>query len=218
MHCYSPTLRKMPGSLRSGSHNPDLRSSRWYSGLCHLSETSGHSGSGSGAWNSEIQSSYKLSLENYHIILLCCQIYYYSAWNSEIQSPYKLSSENYHMIMLCCQIYHYSARNESKIFFFCKKLVDFNEVHFQEATLFTYMHFWIFSNICSAPIVPSFSVQWKSNEHTKHYVTQIMLTINWHYLLAEKNSRMHMKVKVAPCKYASLKSTGVSQKKCWILF
>ena len=44
-------------------------------------------------------------------------------------------------------------------------------------------------------IVPSFSVQWKSYESTKHYLTQILLAINWRYWQAGKNSRMRMKVR-----------------------
>ena len=43
-------------------------------------------------------------------------------------------------------------------------------------------------------IVPSFSLQWKSDESTKHYLTQMLLAINWRYLQAGKNSRMRTKV------------------------
>ena len=30
-------------------------------------------------------------------------------------------------------------------------------------------------------VVPSFSLQWNSDDSTKHYLTQILLAINWHY-------------------------------------
>ena len=36
-------------------------------------------------------------------------------------------------------------------------------------------------------IVPSFSLQWKSDESTKHYLTQMLLAINWRYSQAGKN-------------------------------
>ena len=41
---------------------------------------------------------------------------------------------------------------------------------------------------------PSFPLQWKSDESTKHYLTQMLLNINWRYWQAGKISRMHMKV------------------------
>ena len=37
----------------------------------------------------------------------------------------------------------------------------------------------------------SLSLQWKSDESIKHYLTQMLLIINWRY---GKNSRMHMKI------------------------
>ena len=33
---------------------------------------------------------------------------------------------------------------------------------------------------------PSFYLQWKSDESTKHYLTQMLLAINWHYWQAGK--------------------------------
>jgi hypothetical protein len=33
----------------------------------------------------------------------------------------------------------------------------------------------------AAPVVPSFSLQWKYDESTKHYITQMLLAINWYY-------------------------------------
>ena len=47
---------------------------------------------------------------------------------------------------------------------------------------------------CAAPVVPSFSLQWKSDESTQHYLTQMSLTINWRYWQAGKNSRMRIEV------------------------
>ena len=43
-------------------------------------------------------------------------------------------------------------------------------------------------------IVPSFSWQWKSNKSLKHYLTQMLLAINWHYSQVGKNLLMYMKV------------------------
>jgi hypothetical protein len=43
-------------------------------------------------------------------------------------------------------------------------------------------------------IVPSFSLQWKSDESTKHCFTQMMLDINWLYWQSGKKPRMRMKV------------------------
>ena len=43
-------------------------------------------------------------------------------------------------------------------------------------------------------IIPSFSLQWKSDKSTKHYLTQMLLAINWHYWQVRKSSCLHMKV------------------------
>ena len=40
----------------------------------------------------------------------------------------------------------------------------------------------------------SFSWQWKSGESTKHYLTQMLLAINWRYWQVRKDSRMFRKV------------------------
>ena len=65
-------------------------------------------------------------------------------------------------------------------------------------------------------IVPSFSFQWKSDESTKHYLTQILLAINWRYWQAGKKfTHAYQGSKVASCKRASLKSTRFSQKKMY---
>ena len=42
--------------------------------------------------------------------------------------------------------------------------------------------------------VPSFSLQLKSDESTKHYLIQMLLVINWRYWQARKHSRMLTKV------------------------
>ena len=39
----------------------------------------------------------------------------------------------------------------------------------------------------------SFSLQWKSDESTKHYLIQMLFAINWCYWQAGKNSHIHMK-------------------------
>ena len=41
---------------------------------------------------------------------------------------------------------------------------------------------------------PSFSLQWKSNESTKHYLSQVLLVINWRYWQEGKISRMQIRV------------------------
>ena len=69
------------------------------------------------------------------------------------------------------------------------------------------------SCFCSAPVVPSFSLLWKSNESTKDNLTQMLLAIKWHYWQGGK--KIHACVwrfKVASCKRASLKSTRFSKK------
>ena len=38
------------------------------------------------------------------------------------------------------------------------------------------------------------SLQWKSDESTKHYLAQMLLAVNWRYWQAGKSSRMRMKV------------------------
>ena len=43
---------------------------------------------------------------------------------------------------------------------------------------------------CAALLIPSFSLQWNSDESTKHSLTQMLLVINWRYWKAGQNSRM----------------------------
>ena len=43
-------------------------------------------------------------------------------------------------------------------------------------------------------IFPPFSLQWKSDESTKHYLIKMLLAVNWRYWQTGKNSRMRMKV------------------------
>ena len=59
-------------------------------------------------------------------------------------------------------------------------------------------------------IVASFSLQWKSDESTKHYITQMLLAINWRYRTGEKKFTHAYE---GSCKHASLKYTRFSQKK-----
>ena len=47
---------------------------------------------------------------------------------------------------------------------------------------------------CAALLIPSFSLQWNSDESTKHYLTQMQFAINWRYWQTERNSRARMKV------------------------
>ena len=58
----------------------------------------------------------------------------------------------------------------------------------------------------------SFSLQWKSDESSKHYLTQMLLAINWRYWWAGKNSCVLM-FKIVSYKCASLKSTKLFAKK-----
>ena len=44
---------------------------------------------------------------------------------------------------------------------------------------------------------PSFSLQWESDESTKHYHTKMLLVINWRNWQAGKYSRMRIKVHVS---------------------
>ena len=39
---------------------------------------------------------------------------------------------------------------------------------------------------CTAPVVPSFSLQWKFDESTKHYLSKMLLAINWVYWQARE--------------------------------
>jgi len=43
-------------------------------------------------------------------------------------------------------------------------------------------------------VVPSFSLEWKSDESTNTTSLKMLLAINWHCWQARGNSRMHMKV------------------------
>ena len=47
----------------------------------------------------------------------------------------------------------------------------------------------------AATVAPSFSLQWKSNESTKHYRNQMLLAINLRYWQEGNNSRKRMKVR-----------------------
>ena len=58
-------------------------------------------------------------------------------------------------------------------------------------------HWWQVLGVWIRPgnqIIPSFSLQWKPNESTKHYLTQMLLAINWCYWQVRKNSCMRMNI------------------------
>ena len=56
-------------------------------------------------------------------------------------------------------------------------------------------HWWLFD-----PVVCTRGVQWKSDESTKHYLTQILLAINWRYSQARKKILVFIwRFKVASC-------------------
>ena len=52
--------------------------------------------------------------------------------------------------------------------------------------------------------------EWKLDETTKHYITQMLLVINWR---GKKIYAFIWRLKVASCKHASLKSTRFSKKR-----
>ena len=64
-------------------------------------------------------------------------------------------------------------------------------------------------------IIQSFSLQWKSDETTRHYLTQMLLAINWGYWEAGKIYAYVWRFNVASCWRASLKSTRFSKKQVW---
>ena len=66
---------------------------------------------------------------------------------------------------------------------------------------------------CAAPVVPSFSLQWKSDESTKRSLTQMLLAINWRYWRAGKNHLCVWRFKFTSCKRDSMKSSSFTQKK-----
>ena len=72
---------------------------------------------------------------------------------------------------------------------------------------------WVYGYHPETKSQSSFSLQWKSDESTKHYITQRLLAINWRSWQAEKNCKCVWRFKVASCKHASLKPTRFSQKK-----
>ena len=72
---------------------------------------------------------------------------------------------------------------------------------------------WLVSPRCTGMTWnPSFSLQWKSDESTKHYLIQILFAVNWHYWQWEKIQSWEWWFKVTSCKRASLKSSRFSQK------
>ena len=68
-------------------------------------------------------------------------------------------------------------------------------------------------SLCGVQHVLGVQVQWKSDKSTKHYLTQMLLVINWRYWQAGKIHARVWRLKVASCKLASLKFAKFSQKK-----
>ena len=66
---------------------------------------------------------------------------------------------------------------------------------------------------CPASVVPSLYLQWKSDESTKQYLTQILPVINWRYWKGEKIHLCILRSKVASSNFASLKSTRFCETK-----
>ena len=62
-------------------------------------------------------------------------------------------------------------------------------------------------------IVPPFSLQWISNESTKHYLIQMLLAINWCYWQVGKHSCMRMKVQGRLMQAHFIKIPQVAAKK-----
>ena len=56
-------------------------------------------------------------------------------------------------------------------------------------------------------------LKWKSDESTKHYLTQMLLAINWRYWQAEKIDECVQRFKVASGKRAALEFTRFSRNK-----
>ena len=71
---------------------------------------------------------------------------------------------------------------------------------------------------CAAPVVPSFSLQWKSDESTEHYLTQMLLAINWRYWQAGKNSHMLMRVQGRLMQARFIKTHQVFAKEKSLIF
>ena len=120
---------------------------------------------------------------------------------------------------LCCLPLCYKSTQH----FFCENQMDFNKVHLHEATL-NLQNDWSstldsqkstllwFARLLTllisgevakivwikwaAPVVQSFSLEYKSVKSTKHYLTQMMLAINWCYWQARQSSNTRMCVKV----------------------
>ena len=76
-------------------------------------------------------------------------------------------------------------------------------------------HWWKTLSVRVRPgnqIVPSFSLQLKSDESTKNFLTQMLLAINWRYWQREKIT-LACEVSRSSHASASLKSTRFLQKK-----
>ena len=86
-------------------------------------------------------------------------------------------------------------------------------VHEIGVTVFGVQHVLDMTRIPNQSII---FLQWKSDKSTKHYLTQMLLFINWSYWQVGKNSQVHMKVQGRLMQDYSLKSTRFLQKyKVW---
>ena len=65
---------------------------------------------------------------------------------------------------------------------------------------------------------PSFSSQWKSDESNKHYLTEMLLAINWLYWQAGKNLSMRTKVQRRLMQEGFIEIHQIYVKKDRILF
>ena len=68
------------------------------------------------------------------------------------------------------------------------------------------------------PETKCFSLQWKSDENTKHYLTQMLVAINWRYWQAEKNPGIRMMVQGRLMQARFIEVHQVYAKKRRILF
>ena len=74
-------------------------------------------------------------------------------------------------------------------------------------------HWWRVLGVRIRPRTRHLPLQWKSDESTKHYLTQMLIAINWRYWQARKIHTCIWRFKVPLCRHASLKSIRFLQKK-----
>ena len=68
-------------------------------------------------------------------------------------------------------------------------------------------HWWRVLGCTGTTRNPSISLQWKSDESTKHYLTQMLLVNYWPNYMREKNHECVWRLNVASSKRTSLKSS-----------